>query len=176
MKKIIFVLITLSLQGCLTIGQIERNCDKFAKLCAPVTVTEYRDTTFYVKDTLYYKLPNDTVTIRDTVMIVNNLCQMPVVYKKFGIINVSAGVNNSLLKVNAWLTDSTILISHIDTVFIPNATAVTTNTITTPQKYVPGFYQFTFYGFIVVCVVLVMYILWTLFFNKLSKFFKIWKS
>ena len=69
MKKIIFVLITLSLQGCLTIGQIERNCDKFAKLCAPVTVTEYRDTTFYVRDTLYWQLPRDTVTIRDTVMI-----------------------------------------------------------------------------------------------------------
>lgn len=176
MKKVIFVLISLSLQGCLTIGQIERNCDKFAKLCAPVTVTEYRDTTFYVRDTLYWQLPRDTVTIRDTVMIVNNLCQMPTIYKKFGVINVSAGVTNSWLKVNAWLTDSTILIDHIDTVFIADATAVTTNTITTPQKYIPGFYQFTFYGFIVVSIIIVLYIMWTLFFNKLSKFFKIWKS
>lgn len=159
----------LVVSSCLTIGQIERNCDKFARLCAPVTVTEYRDTTFYLKDTVYWQLPNDTVKITDTVRIVDNFCQLPTIYRRFGIVNVSAGVNNSLMRVNAWLTDSTVLIQHTDTIFIPNATAVTTNTITTPQKYIPGFYQFTFWGFIVVSSLVVLFLAYKLFFFRLQQ-------
>lgn len=173
MKRILIILVTccwLLVSSCLTIGQIERNCDKFAKLCAPVTETVYRDTTFYLRDTVYWQLPTDTVKITDTVRIIDNFCQLQTIYKRIGVINVTAGVASSILKVNAWLSDSTILIPHTDTIFIPNATAITTNTITTPQKYIPGFYQFTFWGFIVVSSLVVLYVLWQLFFNRLKSY------
>lgn len=167
MKKLLLIIASAALSSCLTIGQIERNCDKFAKLCAPATVTEYRDTTFYMRDTVYWQLPTDTVSITDTVLIIDNFCQLNTIYKRFGVINVTAGVASSILKVNAWLTDSTLLIPHTDTIFIPDATAVTTNTITAQQKYIPGFYKFTFWGFIVVSALVVLYVLWQLFFFRI---------
>jgi len=158
-----FVLIIILLStSCLTVKKIERNCDKFSRVCvtATATVTEYRDTTIYITDTVYYTLPADTVTITETVQIIDNFCQLPTTYRRFGLINVRAGVNRSILNVSAWLTDSTILIPRRDTIFIDNAiqTTATTNTVVVEKKFIPKFYKFTFWVVMVQLLALVGFI------------------
>lgn len=140
--------------SCLTVDRIQRNCDKFAKICTVGTVTKtvYRDTTIFLTDTIKIKLPADTVRITDTVRIVNNLAYLPTIYKSFGLIGVKAGVNRSVLSVTAWLKDSTILQAHSDTVTIKNAIRETGTTTTLEPvivEVIPGFYRFTFWFFII---------------------------
>ena len=180
MKSITFLFSMLCLMwfsSCLTVKKIERNCDKFAKVCVtPVsTVVEYRDTTIYRADTVFYKLPADTVTITDTVLILDNFCQMKTVYKKFGVINVAAGVASSTLRVSAWLTDSTILIPHLDTIFIQDAiqSSTTTQTVTIEKKYIPKFYKFTFWVVIVQLVAFIGFIVFEVIgINRIKGLFK----
>lgn len=137
------------LPSCLTVSRIQNNCDKFAKICvtSATTQTIYRDTTIYRHDTVFYQLPSDTVTIVANVPIINNQAQLNPITKKFGFIGVNAFIKNNLLNINAWLTDSTILIPYRDTIFINDAfTATTTqNTVTVREKYIPKFYKFTFW-------------------------------
>lgn len=156
MKTRILLLIAMVVvfTSCLTVDRIQRNCDKFAKICTVGTVTKtvYRDTTIYLTDTLKFKLPADTVRITDTVRIVNNLAYLPTIYKSYGLIGVKAGVNRSVLSVTAWLKDSTILQARRDTVTIKNAireSGTTTTLEPVIKKVIPGFYRFTFWFFIV---------------------------
>lgn len=63
--KGIFLFTFLLLSSCLTIKQIERNCDQFAKICLTETdVTEIHDTTWIEKrDTIVeYVLKRDTIS------------------------------------------------------------------------------------------------------------------
>ena len=156
MKTRILILMVLALvfTSCLTVGRIQRNCDKFAKICTVATVTKtvYRDTTIYLTDTIAVKLPADTVTITKTITVTNNVASMPPVYKSFGLIAVKAGVNNSVLNVTAWLKDSTLLQARRDTVTIKNAireSGTTTTLEPVIKKVIPGFYKFTFWFFII---------------------------
>lgn len=143
MKNLILIIILFSFSSCLTVKQIERNCDKFMKVCVTETVKEivYRDTTIYKTDTILVTLPRDTVTISDTVRIINDKAFMPDIYKEFGLIGVKAGINNSILNVSAWLTDSTILYPRMDTIVIENAIKAETTTNTVEVRYVPKFYK-----------------------------------
>ena len=64
-KILLFFLILASLTSCLTVKQIERNCDKFGKIClTSVETTEIRDTVWVLKrDTIVeYVLQRDTIT------------------------------------------------------------------------------------------------------------------
>ena len=159
----IFVSITVLffVTSCLTVGKIERNCDKFAQICITDTETVkeivYRDTTIYLTDTLEIKLPADTVTITDTIKIVNKQAFLPPVYKEFGLIGVNAWVNFSVLNIRAFLTDSTILTPVRDTIIIPNAFKQTTTikTVVMKKKFIPGFYKFTLWFFITAVVILI---------------------
>ena len=157
MKKVFFLFILIvTLNSCLTVEKIQRNCDKFAQVCVTdsetVTVIEYRDTTVYLRDTITVTLPPDTVKISDTVTITDSGAQLPKVEKTFGIIGVSAEVYNSFLSVNAWLTDSTLLVPYADSVTVQNTN--TTNTQKEyiqlpPERYIPKFYKFTFWWFFI---------------------------
>ncbi|NQU54065.1 MAG: hypothetical protein HQ522_16170 [Bacteroidetes bacterium] len=163
MKALIYLLAFMSLSSCLTVKRIEKNCDKFAKICITETkkVIEYRDTTIYVDRIVTVPLPKDTVMITDTVRIINNRCYLPVKYKEFGLVWARASVDNSILNVHAGLTDSTILVPVHDTVFLDNAITSTTtdSTITLPpEKFIPGFYKFTFWAFIILAVVGIGYL------------------
>jgi hypothetical protein len=151
MKKITFSLLPFLFlfTGCLTVGRIERNCDKFAQICTtPVsTVIEYRDTTIYRTDTLWYSLPPDTVRLVEKITVTGTQASIAPVKRKKGIIWMEASITNNWLNVTAGLTDSTILIPHIDTVYIKDAiqNTTTTQTITIEKKYIPKFYKFTFW-------------------------------
>lgn len=135
MKNLILILIALvSFQSCLTVGKIKRNCDKFYDIC--VTTEKdviYRDTTIYRTDTVYFKLPADTVTIHDTIINGN----MPRVYREFGLVWASASVDNYLLSVHAGLIDSTIMQSSIDTIRLPGVIKYETTTNTVDIPYLP---------------------------------------
>lgn len=175
-KLTIYVFVILLIgSGCLTVNKIQRNCEKFAQICTtPVkTVTEYRDTTIYRNDTVFLQLQADTVTITDTLRIINNKAFLSPVNKEIGLIGVTAWANFNILNVRAWLRDSTILIPHRDTIFIDNAirTNSTISTLTITKKYIPGFYRFTFWLFIISGIAGLLIIAW-----KILKFkFKLFK-
>lgn len=149
MKTLFPLCLCLCLSSCLTVQKIQRNCDTFAKICVTSATTETitRDTTIYRHDTVFFQLPPDTVKIVETVQIVNNQAILKPIKKQFGFIGVNAWINNNRLNINAWLTDSTILIPYRDTILIADAfTATTTqNTVTVHKKYIPKFYKFTFW-------------------------------
>lgn len=170
---LLFTAHLLFLNSCLTVNRIQRNCDKFAQICVTGTKTEiqYRDTVIFRTDTLRVPLPvRDTVKITDTVRIFNNLAYLPTVHRRFGLIGVDAGVQKSVLSISAYLTDSTILFPHRDTILIEKAIRdqQTTGTVVIREKYIPGFYKFTFWLFIIIAAAAVGYLAWTRFFRKLS--------
>ncbi len=150
-KLLLILLATLLFTSCLTVGRIERNCDKFAQICVTEkeTVTVYRDTTIYLRDTIRVPLPfRDTVKITDTVRIVNNMAWLPPVRKRFGIIEVDASVARSILNVNAYLTDSTILHARSDTILLEKVIKEDAITQTVVVKHVPKFYKVLLWIFI----------------------------
>lgn len=152
MKRALNLLILLMLfSSCLTVRQIEKNCDKFAKICITETVTEtvYRDTTIYRTDTLEITLPKDTVRLRDTLTIVKGMAFLPTIHKRFGIIGVDAGVSYSVLTVTAYLTDSTILYTHKDTLWLEKVIKEKAITHTVVVKHVPKLYKWSFWILVV---------------------------
>lgn len=164
MKAIIIILASVFFTSCLTVKRIEKNCDKFAKVCVTEKVTkiEYRDTTIYKDRIIKVKLPNDTIRITDTVRVINDRCYLPMRHKQFGVVWVSASVVNSVLNVSAGLTDSTILIPIHDTIFIKDAVSNTTNDNTVvlpPEKYIPNIYRIAFWFVIFQLVILTLFLL-----------------
>lgn len=176
MKKLtllVCVSVMLLANGCMTVGRIKRNCDKFAQICITEkeTVVEYRDTTIYRTDTVIVELPRDTVKLTDTVKIVNNKAFLAPVHKEFGIVGVDAWVNFSVLNVNAYLTDSTLLYTETDTVFLKGAVQTSTVTNTVPVKYVSGYHKFTSWFFWITVILLIVFVaLGILFKTKIKPF------
>jgi len=165
MKTINLLLVLLIFSSCLTVKRIEKNCDKFAKVCITETekIIEYRDTTIFIDKIIKVELPNDTVTLVDTLRIINNRVYLPSRYRKYGNVWVEAGVSNSILHVQAGLIDSTILIPVHDTIFLEKVIkeATTTNTITLPpERFVPKFYKFTFWAFWVFIAIIAAWVAW----------------
>ena len=158
MKKLISLfLLIMIFNSCLTVKQIERNCDKFAQICITEVLKEtvYRDTTIYRTDTIKVQLPTDTVRITDTVKIIKGMAFLPTIHKEFGIIGVDAGVHYSILKVSAYLTDSTILVPIRDTITLEKVIKEQSSVSTIEVKYIPSFYKFTFYMFFMVSIILI---------------------
>lgn len=162
MKNLIYILILLGLTNCMTVRQIENNCDKFLKVCVTETEKEivYRDTTIYRNDTISIKLPNDTVTVTETVTIrEDNLAYLPTIHKEFGLIGVDAGVYRSVMRVTAYFVDSTFLYPVKDTIYLEKVIREESITRTVPVKFVPGFYKFTFYLFLIGIVFVIGWLL-----------------
>lgn len=155
----LFTFYFLLFPSCLTISRIQRNCDKFAQICVTEkeTVTVYRDTTIFRTDTIRVPLPyRDTVKIIDTVQIINNLAWLPPVHKKIGIIGVNASVARSILNINAYLTDSTVLHTRRDTITLEKVIKEKAETKTVPVRFIPDFYKFTFWFFFLQVTVLII--------------------
>lgn len=164
MKTISFLLVCVLFTSCLTVKRIEKNCDKFAAVCVTETVVrvEYRDTTIYKDRIIEVKLPNDTVYITKPVYVQDGKCFMDYTRKTFGNIWASAKVDNSILDLKAGYVSNIIQVPIHDTIYIDNAISSTTtdNTVTLPpEKYIPGFYKFTFWTFIVLLVLGIGYVI-----------------
>lgn len=149
-RFLILFLWAILMSSCMTVDRIQRNCDKFAAICVPETekVIEYRDTTIYRLDTIRVPLHvRDTVRLSDTIRIVNNVAWLPPIRKQIGLIGVDAWVNHSILNVNAYLNDSTILYPVRDTITIEKAIKEeqVTNTVVVEKRYVPKLYHLAFW-------------------------------
>ena len=176
MKNLIYCIVLLMFTSCMTTGMIERNCDKFLKVCTIETVKEtiLRDTTIYRNDTIEVELPSDTVEILETVTIRENLAYLPTTHKEFGIIGVDAGVDKSELHVIAYIIDSTFLYPVHDTIFLEGVIKEVVITNVVPEKYIPGFYKFTFYLFIIVFIIgLVIVVVWIV---TKQKYLPLWNT
>ena len=129
----IALLLILLLNGCLSVRQIERNCDKFEKICFPEEKIIYRDSLIIIHDTIFFEVKQDPLIIRDTVRV-NEYggCSLPFRFYEKGYISIWAGVNNSVLSIDAWFRDSSILIPRQDTVLIhsPTTTKYQVKTVT----------------------------------------------
>lgn len=177
--KLTFLLLTVLFNtSCLTVGMIERNCDKFAQVCVAdsevVHSIVYRDTTVIIHDTISVTLPADTVTICDTVTITKEGAQLKPVQKTNGIITTDAWVTNSILHINSWLNDSTILVPYADSVTVKTKNTTTVNTKyieLPPERFIPKFYKFTFWFFISILVAGVVFILLKLKLFPIDKIF-----
>lgn len=137
-------------------------CKRAARICPPMvrdsivekTTTVYRDTVIYVK------LPRDTVEINDTIYIIDKIAWMPKKCVTSGIITHCAQVVNSRLISEAWISDSAIFVK------IDNALKDVVywkekyhnEKIVVKEKYIPGFYKFTLWFFIIIVVVVAGYI------------------
>lgn len=179
MKKLIYLfIIYYGFTSCMTTGRIERHCDDFAKICLTETVveTEYRDTTLYVEVPVYIdkviEVPvpgfKDSVRIRDSVRIINNLAYMDPVHEEFGNIGVDAEVYRSELLVKGYYLDSTInyhykdTLTHGDSIRIANAIrdkTTTNNIVLPPERYVPRFYKKLLWFNIILAIAAVIFIL-----------------
>lgn len=138
MKKLLIFLMCIGLSSCLTVGRIQRNCDKFYRICAVNTV---RDTTIVVKDTVTIELPKDTVEFTKYLPCIDGIVNMPPKTVVNGIVTAEAWVINNDLQVKAWINQKQITIVESDTVFLPGA--VTEHTITLPpEKYIPNLYKY----------------------------------
>lgn len=162
-KLLLILLPTLLLTSCLTVGRIQRNCDKFAALCVTEkeTVVEYRDTTIFVDKPIEVPVPHfkDSVRIRDSVQIITvfdtatnqeiHYAEMDTTEQTFGLISARAWVTRSKIGMDAWLTDSTFLYNYQDSIKLENGVKDSDTTQTVTVRYIPKFYRFTFWFFIV---------------------------
>jgi hypothetical protein len=164
MKTIIgFILALMLFTSCLTVKRIEKNCDKFAKVCVTdsKTVVEYRDTVIYKDRIVQVVLPKDTVKIVDTLYIEDNKCFLPLTKKTFGNIWASAKVDNSILDLKAGYVKNIIQVPIHDTIYIEKAVTNTTtdNTVTVVKKYIPKVYKWAFWILLIEVILVVMYFL-----------------
>lgn len=130
--------------------------------------TKYRDTTVYVNIPVYIdKIIEVPLPVHDTLRIVEKVyvdkdgqATMNQVHKEKGIIGADISINNGKLIANLYLTDSTMFFNYKDTlnyedsVKIYNAIKETTidTTITNKQRYVPKFFKFTMWFFILTVI------------------------
>lgn len=143
MRNVIIVLLLFFLSSCMTVKRIKKNCDKFVPICVVekevVTTISYRDTIIYKLDTVFVPLPKDTVTLIKTVTVrEDNLAYLAEVHKEFGLIGVDASVYRSILRVNAYLNDSTILYVEPDTVYLEKAIKIELTEDTNYVEVVPN--------------------------------------
>ena len=163
MKTINLILISFLLSSCLTVKKIERNCDKFAKVCISEQVTkiEYRDTTIYKDRIIEVKFPKDTVYITKPIYIRENKCFMDYTRKTFGNIWASAKVDNSILDLKAGYVKNIIQVPIRDTIFIEKAVTNTTteNTVIVEKKYIPKIYKWAFWIILIEIGLVLLYFL-----------------
>lgn len=128
--------------------------------------TKWRDTTIVVKIPVYIdKIIEVPLPVHDTLRIVEKVyvdkdgqAEMKPVHKEKGIIGADISITNGKLIANLYLTDSTLFYNYRDTlnyedsVKIYNAIKETTidTTITKEKLYVPKFFKFTMWFFILV--------------------------
>lgn len=166
-KLIIILLIGLLSTSCLTVRRIQNNCDKFAAVCLTGTEVEseirWRDTTIYVDIPVEVKLPPDTVRIEKPIP-----CPEPIniraVRKENGLVGVTARVDNSVLFVTGYLTDSTLVTRLQDSIRILNAikqeVIKETNTVTVREDTNFGkFAKKWFLGSIIIIMLFLTYII-----------------
>lgn len=85
-------------------------CKRASKRCPSQIITKdstiYKEIVKYKDTTVFVYLPKDTVTINDTVYIVNGVCYMARKHTKNGIVSAWAEVINNRMNMQAFVNDS----------------------------------------------------------------------
>lgn len=154
------------------------------------TETVWHDTTIfldkpiYIDTTIYVPIPGfkDSVRIRDSVVVRDNYAYMKSIHVEKGIIAVDASVNRSVFSVDAYLTDSTIFFNYKDTLNFQDSLTIynairertTTNNTVVTERFIPGFYKFTFWLFMAELMVCALFVFARLgYFGKLFTLLKL---
>ena len=150
MKKLIgILLIGILLDSCLTIRRVERNCDLFAKICGAGTTTEiqYKDTTIFINRDIPVYLPRDTTYLQGQVTIDTLGAQMKQTIINDGMVTITARVKDSKLSASGYINRDSLVANIRDSILIKNAIRQSSSktTVTIREKYIPGFYRFTFW-------------------------------
>jgi hypothetical protein len=94
-----------------------------------------------------YFFAKDTAKINGLVTINSSGAQLAPVTATHGLVTVTASVENSHLIVTGFINRDSIVTVIRDSIRLENAIreSASKTTVTVRQKYVPGFYKFTFW-------------------------------
>jgi len=150
MKKLIGILLVgILFSSCLTVKRVERNCDLFAKICGTGTTTEiqYKDTTIFINRDVPVYLPRDTTYLQGQVTIDSLGAQMQPTTINKGMVTITARIKNSKLTASGNINRDSIVANIRDSILIKNAIRHSNSKtiVTISEKYIPGFYRFTFW-------------------------------
>jgi len=164
MKKLIgILLIGFLFSSCLTVKRVERNCDLFAKICGTGTTTEirYKDTTIFINRDIPVYLPRDTAYLQRQVSVDTLGAQMQPAIINDGIMTITARIKDSKLTASGYINRDSIVANIRDSILIKNAIRQSSykTTVTIREKYIPGFYRFTFWFAILVWAGLILWII-----------------
>lgn len=186
MKTLIYLFIIVLFSSCLTSKRIKNHCEEFAAICVVSSsvekTIEYRDTTVYIDKIVEIQLPNDTVTVKDTIRVKDGVASLPIVHREQGNIAMDIGVVNSIINANAYYKDSTIFKTVHDTIFLDKVikeivVKVEKAIVLPPEKYTSKWHKFTSKFFILFLIVGIVFGGWWLakntnVFSIALKFFK----
>lgn len=144
MKKGVLVLgIALSFTSCLTVGKIERNCDKFLLVCGQqVSVrTQYRDTVVPLEKNLNIQLPVSHIDVSGELKYDPQKRLKMHVRETNGIISTEMTLNGDHYRLNSYLNDSSIQYKYKDSIKIERVTTFKERVVEVPVKYVPLHYK-----------------------------------
>ena len=148
-KLTAILLIGILFDSCLTVRRVERNCDLFAKICGTGTTTEiqYKDTTIFINRDVPVYLPRDTAYLKGHVKIDTLGAQMLPTTINEGLMTITARVKDSKLIASSYINRDSLVANIKDSILIKNAIRQSSSktTVTIREKYIPGFYRFTFW-------------------------------
>jgi len=164
MKKLIaFLLIGILFSSCLTVKRVERNCDLFAKICGTGTTTEirYKDTTIFIDRDVPVYLPRDTAYFQGQVTLDTLGAQMQPTTINEGMVTITARIKDSKLTASGYINRDSIVANIRDSILIKNAIRHSNSKtiVTISEKYIPGFYRFTFWFAIIAWACLVLWLI-----------------
>lgn len=160
------LVVIVLMSSCLTVGRIQRNCDKFAAVCGGTTTTviEYRDTTIYIDKPVWLKLP------KDTAKLVLNLGKGGDIKDgktsiKSGIVTINTEVKDSVLKITSFINKDSIVSQLRDSLKIAIKSEYSKTIVPVKECYIPGWYKFWGNIGIVLTSLVVLAVGWFIFKN-----------
>ena len=83
-----------SLSSCMTVGRVQRNCDKFFDVCVQAErEVQYRDTVIQIPP-IPFKLPESKIDISLSLKIVGGRVNLPKQVKTMGLITTQVEILN----------------------------------------------------------------------------------
>ena len=164
MKKLIgILLIGFLFSSCLTVRRVERNCDLFAKICGTGTTTEiqFKDTTIFINRDVPAFLPRDTAYLQGQVTLDTLGAQMEPTTINEGMVTITARIKDSKLTASGYINRDSIVTNIRDSILIKNAIRQSNSKtiVTIREKYIPGFYRFTFWFSIIAFASLLIWLI-----------------
>lgn len=144
MKKGLFLVsFGLFLTSCLTVGKIERNCDKFMLVCGQrVDVRiQYRDTVVPLEKNLNIQLPVSHIDVSGELKYDPQKRLDMSIKETDGIITTELRLKGDDYHLKSYLNDSSIQYKYRDSIKIEKVNVYKDKIVEIPVKYVPLHYK-----------------------------------